>query len=109
MATEALTAQQVTRDGAEVNLQAVTAADGFTFPNDGHTILYVVNDAVALVLTFTIQQTLDGQSATRAETIADAESWVIGPFPPALYNDADGLVTCTPGADLAAGIAVIRI
>ena len=107
MALETLTRQAATRTGAEANLQAVTAAGGFEFPNDGHTLLYVVNDAVALVLVFTIPKTLDGQAVTRTATVADAESWFIGPFPVELYNDADGMVLCTPDADLAAGIAVV--
>lgn len=109
MATEALTAQQATRDGAQVSLQSVTAAGGFTFPNNGKTILYVENDAGDLTLTFTIQQTLDGQSATRAEVITASQNWFIGPFPTALYNDSDGLVTVTPSADLASGVAVLQI
>jgi hypothetical protein len=107
MATEALTAQTATRAGAQANLQAVTSANGFTFPNDGHTLLYVVNDAGALALVFTIQKTLDGQSATRTATVTASQSWFVGPFPTDLYNDSDDLVTCTPDADLAAGVAVV--
>jgi len=109
MATEALTAQSATRDGAELNMQSVTALDGFTFPNDGHTVLIVDNDADALALVFTIQKTLDGQSATRSESVDSSEEWVIGPFPTEIYNDADGLVTCTPDADLATGVAVVSV
>lgn len=109
MATEALTRQNADRSGAEVNLQSVTSADGFTFPNDGHTLLYVENDAGALALVFTIQKTLDGQSVTRTVSVADSENWVIGPFPTELYNDGDDLVTCTPDADLANGVAVISV
>ncbi len=109
MATEALTRQSAGRTGAEVNLQSVTSADGFTFPNDGHTVLYVENDAGNLALVFTIQETLDGQSATRTVTVTASENWVIGPFPPELYNDSDDLVTCTPDADLASGVAVISV
>ena len=109
MATEALTRQAASRAGAEANLQSITAADGFTFPNDGHTLLYVENDVGALVLTFTIQKTLDGQSATRAVTVTASENWFIGPFPTELYNDADDLVTCTPDADLASATAVVSV
>ena len=84
----------------------MTTAGGFTFPNDGKTFLYVVNDAGALDLVFTIQKTLDGQSATRTSTVTASENWILGPWPVELYNDSDGLVTCTPDADLAAGVAV---
>ena len=58
MATEALTRQAAGRAGAQVAEQSVTAAGGFTFPNDGHTVLVVENDAGDLVLTFTIQKTI---------------------------------------------------
>lgn len=109
MATEALTRQKTTRDGAQVNLQSVTIADGFTFPNDGKTLLYVENTAGALTLTFTIQKTLDGQSTTRAEVVTASENWVLGPFPPAIYNDADGLVTVATTKDLPTAVAVIGI
>jgi hypothetical protein len=92
-----------------LNEQSVTSADGFTFPNDGHTVLIVDNDAGDLQLTFTIQKTLDGQSATRVETITASQQWVIGPFPVEIYNDEDDLVTCTPDADLATGVAVVSV
>ena len=110
MATEALTAQSADRVGQQQTVNAVTAADGFTFVNDGHTVLIVVNDANDCEMVFTIQQTLDGQSATRTVDVDDGETWIIGPFPVELYNDADGLVTCTPEQDLTGtteGIAVI--
>lgn len=107
MATEALTKQTASRTGAEAALQATTTVDGFTFPNDGSTLLYVVNDAGALAMVFTITKTLDGQSATRTATVTASENWFVGPFPTELYNDSDDLVLCTADADLAAGIAVI--
>lgn len=109
MATEALTRQSADRSGAQANKQSVTSADGFTFPNDGHTALVVFNDAGDLNLVFTIQKTLDGQSVTRTVTVTASQTWVIGPFPTELYNDADDLVTCTPGADLASGVVVASI
>lgn len=109
MATEALTAQTATRVGAEANLQSITAAGGFTFPNNGRTLLYVENDAGALALSFTIQQTVDGKAvAARVATVTASENWFIGPFPTNIYNDSDGLVTCTPDADLASATAVVQ-
>jgi hypothetical protein len=108
MATEALTAQTASRSGAELNMQSVTSADGFTFPNDGRTVLIVTNDAGALELSFTIQKTVDGQTpAAKTATIDASETWVVGPFPVNVYNDADDLVTVTPDADLATGVAVV--
>ena len=109
MATEALTRQDPGRSGEEISLQSVTSADGFTFPNDGHTMLIVENDAEDLDLVFTIQKTLDGQSATKTITVTASENWFMPTFPTELYNDADDLVTCTPDADLASGVAVVSV
>jgi len=107
MTKEALTVQYADRVGAEVALQSITIADGFTFPNDGHTLFYVENDAGAMTITFTIQKTLDGQSATRAVEVAASENWVIGPFPMELYNDANDLVNCVTDQDLATCVALL--
>ena len=110
MATEALTVQHADRVGAEMTVNAVTIADGFTFPNDGHTLIVVVNDALDCEMVFTIQKTLDGQSATRTVDVTASETWIIGPFPVELYNDADDLVTCTPEQDFTGtteGVSVI--
>jgi len=108
MATEALTAQTASRSGAVLGAQSITAAGGFTFPNDGRTVLVVSNDAEDLALAFTIQKTVDGQTPeAKTVTVTASEQWVIGPFPVDIYNDSDGLVTCTPDADLATATAVI--
>ena len=110
MATEALTAQHADRTGAEMTVNAVTALNGFTFPNDGHTVLIVVNDALDCEMVFTITKTLDGETATKTIDVTASETWVMGPFPVELYNDGDGLVTCTPEQDFAGttdGVAVI--
>lgn len=110
MATEALARQTADRDGEEMTVNAVTTADGFTFPNDGHTLLVVVNDAADCEMVFTIQETLDGETATKTIDVTASETWIMGPFPVELYNDADDLVTCTPEQDFAGttdGVAVI--
>jgi len=110
MTTEALTVQQASRSGGVVVINAVTSANGFTFPNDGHTLLYVLNDAGALSLVFTIRPTIDGQTVTRTVAVTASEGWWLGPWPVELYNDANGLVLCTPNADLTGtteGVAVV--
>lgn len=109
MAVETLTAQTSDRTGAQVNLQAVTTADGFKFPNNGNTRLIVNNDAGALALNFTIQTTVDGEAVgTKDVTVTASEEWVIGPFPVADYNDSGGNVVVAVDADLASGVAVVK-
>jgi hypothetical protein len=110
MALETLTRQTADRVGQEMTVNAVTIAGGFEFPNDGHTVLIVVNDALDCEMVFTIQKTLDGETATKTVDVTASETWIIGPFPVELYNDADGYVFCTPEQDFTGtteGVAVI--
>lgn len=109
MATEALTRQEIKRSGVEPNFQSVTASDGFTFPNDGHTVLVIDHSHEGAVnFVFTIQQTLDGQSVTRTVSVG-ASVTVLGPFPVELYNDSDDLVTCTPAQDSSTAVAPLSL
>lgn len=109
MAKELLTAQTADRTGAQINLQSVTTADGFEFPNTGRTLLVVNNDAGDLVLNFTIVTTVDSEAvSTKDVTVTASQEWVIGPFPVEYYNAADGNVDVAVDADLASGVAVIK-
>jgi hypothetical protein len=70
-------------------------ADGHKFANDGKVILLVRNSdgAAARVLTIQTPGTVDGQAiADRTVSVAFGTSRVIGPFPPSIYNQADGMV-----------------
>lgn len=110
MALETLTVQPISRSGKVVTRESITAALGVQFANNGRTVLLVSNDAGALVLTFTIPVTVDGQSGLeRVVTITASEDWTIGPFPVDQYNDADGNVFFTPGADLATATAAVSL
>lgn len=108
MAVETLTVQTVERvTGVLRNLQSVTTLDGFRFLNDGRTVLYVANDAGALVLGAALQPTVDGVTETDVKTITvtAAEVWVVGPFPTKWYNDANGYCDVAVDADLVAAAA----
>lgn len=110
MAVEDLTAQTSDRTGAQINLQAVTTADGFKFPNGGQTLLVVNNDAGNLVLNFTIQTTVDSEAvSTKDVTVTASEEWILGPFPQAWYNDSGGDVIVAVDADLASGVAPVKM
>jgi len=109
VAQETLTAQTAARAGAKINLQAVTTADGFKFPNTGRTILIINNDASDLALTFAIQTTVDSEAvASKDCTVTASEEWVSGTFPVEHYNDSGGNVVATVDADLASGVAVVK-
>jgi len=110
MALETLTVQIVSRVGAKVNLQSVTIANGFQFPNNGKTVLYFENDAADCTLTFTIPVAVDGQTGlTRVIDVTANEKWIMGPFPVDQYSDVDGYVFCTPEQDIASLIAAITL
>lgn len=90
-----LAATQVTRVGVTQTL-AAAAAGGDQFANTGHEIVVVKNshEADSRTVTFTINQTVDGQSAStdKTVTLAAGVTKVIGPFPRAVYNDQNGYV-----------------
>lgn len=110
MAQEELSAQSVTRSGAQMTMNSVTTADGFKFANNGRTLLIVANDASALALAFAIQITVDSEVVDPKDvTVTASQTWPIGPFPKNIYNDADGNVVVTIDADLANGIAVLSV
>ena len=112
MATETLTVQTAARTAAEFDYQNVTAAGGFKFSNDGHTILAVSNDAGDLELAVSLQVTIDGEAVdTKDITVTASKIEFCGPFPTNVYNDSDGYVTVTPDADLATdyGVAPVSV
>jgi len=103
MALETLAVQPITRSGKVVTRVPITTVGGVNFANNGKTFLLVLNDAGALLLTFTITVYVDGQTGlTRPVTVTAAEDWTIGPFPVDQYNDANGMVYFVPDANLAA-------
>lgn len=110
MAVETLTVQDSDRTGAEVNLQAVTTANGFRFPNDGKTVLVVTNDVGALVLNITVVPTVDSEAVdTKDITVTASETWTLGPWPVRWYTNSAGFCDVAVDADLALGVAPVRV
>ena len=49
-----------------------------------------------ITVTFVTQNTLDGRAvADRTVSVTNGMTFAVGPFPPAIYNDANGLVQMT--------------
>lgn len=93
-----LTVTTVGRAGAQIDALAVAAASGGDkFPNTGSEFLWIKNASVAdITLTIAVVATVDTLAATnRTVTLTAAKSYLIGPFPPAIYNDSDGRVSLT--------------
>lgn len=111
MAVETLTVQSVARTGAELNLQSVTTLDGFRFKNDGHTLLAVQEqNAANCEVTVTPTIKVDGLAvATRTVDVAASEMWVLGPWSPEQFNDADGYLDVGVEADQAAAVCPVSV
>lgn len=85
-----LTVTAVSRAGVTAGPVAATSGGGGDeFPNDGRTLLEVVNGGGgSITVTLDIKQTVDGGAVTdRTVTLAAGARKRIGPFPPAIYND----------------------
>ena len=72
-------------------------ADGHKFLNDGRTFLYIVTDTVGAEHLITIQMPtssdIDGLVVSDLTyDLPDNQSVFMGPFPPNIYNQADGYV-----------------
>jgi hypothetical protein len=85
------------RVGVDIAGAAATSTTGDTFANSGSELLFVKNGAGApITLTLDIQSKLDGQALTDpAPSLTNGHTYVLGPFPPAYYNDANGRVKVT--------------
>lgn len=86
MARAALTVQEVVRAGLEPAYVAAQA-DGNSWNNTGREVLHVKNGATDVVVTVQCPRAIDGQAVTaRTVTVPATEERLIGPFPPALFN-----------------------
>jgi hypothetical protein len=104
-----LTVQNVTRAGLEPSYDSA-ASGGDEFDNDGKTFLHVVNTTTACVVTIDIAKTVDGQAVTDPTvTVPENEDRMIGPFPPNIYNDADGHVNVSYDDESNVTVAALRL
>ena len=88
--------------------------DGFDFPNDGQTILLVLDQLAAGAgdtLTFEAVTDPDGRAETTlARTITAKKIYAYGPFLPLIWNQTDGRVRCKfTTADTKTRIMAIRV
>lgn len=93
-----LTVQQGTRSGTDITTLAVAAAGGGDkFTNAGLELLWATNGSGSpITLTFTPTVTTDGLAvAARTVSVLAGKTFVIGPFPPSIYNDAQGFLNVT--------------
>ena|SRR3990167_3538091 len=110
MARTAVNYQQIVRTGLEQTYEAAYV-DGNKFSNDGRMFLIVKNGAGAPI-TVTVQTpgTVDGLAvAEQTITVTNAEERMIGPFPPGIYNQSDGMVYVDYSSVTTITVALLRL
>lgn len=79
------------------NKTTVNTSNTYQFPNDGRVKMFVNNitntNCVATIVT---PNTVDGLAVTdRTVTVGTLKAFVVGPFPPDIYNNDSGYVAMT--------------
>lgn len=106
-----LTVSSFDRAGLNLTDTSVAAAGGGdNFDNDGNTFLFISNGSGAgITLTVDVAATLDGLAVTdRAVSVGAGKSLLLGPFPPAFYNDGNNRVNLTYSAVTSVKVLPLR-
>lgn len=105
-----LTVQEISRSAITPSYGAA-AGGGDQFPNDGRTYLHIKNGGgSSITLTIATQMTVDGKAvADDAIAVTNAQERVVGPFPPAIYNDANGMVQLTYSGVTSVTVGAFRL
>lgn len=111
MAEVTLTVYDSVRAGLDLTASKTTVvvANTYLMPNDGRTVLHVNNTTGSTnVTTIDTPNSVDGLAiANRTVSQATAKDYVIGPFPPAIYNNSAGKVSIT--FDQTVDIVAVRV
>lgn len=105
-----LTPTQITSAGVLLST-ASAAGGGDSFSNTGDQFLYVNNGGGSpITVTITVQNTayLREVVGNRTVSVSNGTAKLIGPFPPALFNDSSGLVQITYSAVTSVTVAVYK-
>jgi len=105
-----LTVQEISRSAITPSYGAA-AGGGDQFPNDGRTYLHIKNGGgSSITLTVATQMTVDGKAvADDAITVTNAQERIVGPFPPGIYNDANGMVQLTYSGVTSVTVGAFRL
>lgn len=105
-----LTVQEIDRSGLQPSFVAA-AGGGDSFPNDGRTYLETINGSGgAVTVTAAIQKQTDAVTpAGKATSVAAGQREKFGPFPPEVYNDANGRVQITYSGVTSVTVGVFRL
>jgi predicted CoA-binding protein len=81
---------------------------GDTFANNGQVLYKIKNGANATTVTVVGQPCSHGRSANSVFATLANKEYLLGPFDPALFNDANGNVTVTVDQNVATTVAAIQ-
>ena len=101
-----------TTPGNTGTLAAADDANDAEFPNDGRTILCVLNTGTAANITLITQATLEGYAVADpviAVAIHATRVTMIGPFAPGIFNTSAGLVEIDLDTDTNVSWGVYRL
>lgn len=92
MAREALTVQEISLIGLTPSYTAAVG-DGHKFVNNGDVLIHVKNgDASSMDVTIQTPAKVQGVDVAEISvTVGASDEEMIGPFPPALFNNSDGV------------------
>ncbi len=93
MSDVALAAQKIIKTGIDpVHTGSLSTGDNYQTPNNGRLFIYVTNGGGSpSVVTIATTGTEDGLAiADRTVNVPAGEDRLIGPFPPHIYNNANG-------------------
>lgn len=109
MPRTAVSVQQVSRTAITPTYAAGDSANGHSLLNSGAEFLHVKTGATGTTVTVQIPSTVDGQAVTnKTYVIGTTTERMIGPFPPGIYNQADGNVYIDLSSSATVTLAAFR-
>ena len=110
MARTALAVQQVERAGLTPAYTAANAQGHSIINGDGGAFLHVKTSGTPCDVTVQTPGTVDGEAiADRVVSLGAATEAMVGPFPPSVYNQADGTVYVDFSAVAGVTCAALRV
>jgi len=109
MPRTAITPQQISRSALTPTYAAGDSANGHSYPNGGSEFLHVKTGGTGTTVTVKNPTTVDGLTVPdRTYVLGTNTERMIGPFPPNLYNQADGNVYVDLSSATTVTLAVFR-
>jgi hypothetical protein len=105
-----LTPNSIVATGLTVPAFSSPGSGGDTFANDGRTFLEARTAGTASTVTITTPNSIGGLGiADQTVVLAATATAMIGPFPPALYNDSAGNVGLSYNGTAGLTLGVFRL